>query len=112
MKKYVLILVCIVGIIAVSNTPHAKVFVYEGLFVHYHFQTKSGEFETVLISNKQRDSIVKKRFERFKANNPEFNQLVLYRTFKKNCWKFWKWSEFQYREIYEFPYLESPESSE
>ena len=94
--------------IILSNIPFvSSIYRFlEGDFMpRYEYQTKSGDFKEFLIPGKGRDleylhrSI--KDFE--KKSNKE---LVIYRTFQKNHFKYWNWYHYYSNEYYQFPYLE------
>lgn len=75
----------------------------------FHYQTKNNEFQDAVVPSKGRsyEGIIT-RFDVFKEDNPQHKDLVLYRTFERPLWKFWKWKEYLLNPIWKHPfYLKS-----
>lgn len=112
-RKQIKIVVIIVGILALSNflSEYINVFT-EGLFRTYHYQTENGEFEFTTMPAKGRDiGMMEGQFSHFKNNNPEFKELELHRTFKRNPLKFWNWYSYLTHEMYDYEYQSEVESN-
>lgn len=72
----------------------------------YHFQTKDGNFEFILIPSKGRDEkMMTNAFIKWRTESQEHSNKKLYRTFKKNYFKIWKWYEYT-KHIYYYEYLD------
>ena len=66
-------------------------------FVHTGFPGKGGTINAL-----------ESRFEKFKISNPKDKDLVLYRRFRIEPWKFWLWMEYigDFDWWWPYPYLE------
>ncbi|MCE2612329.1 hypothetical protein LVD13_05035 [Flavobacteriaceae bacterium D16] len=112
-RKQIKILVIIIGIIALSNFLSGYINVFtEGLFMTYHYQTENAEFEFTTMPAKGRDiGMMERQFSHFKNTNPEFKELELHRTFKRNPIKFWNWYSYITNEMYDYEYHTEVESN-
>ncbi len=81
-----------------------------------NFQTYNGEFKHTLILSKfttaeEEIEELTNNFETFKKDNPEFENLKLYRTsnyYNIKWWMFWKWYRyFETGHIRQYPYLDT-----
>ncbi|HZV68579.1 MAG TPA: hypothetical protein VFG10_03515 [Saprospiraceae bacterium] len=71
----------------------------------YNFETKNGYFKDAVIPEKGRDlDHMKYAFARFKEENPGTIDTVLYRTFKLNYLKYWKWHDYATKELYQYEF--------
>jgi len=98
MNKYFLL---IIGIILISN------FIPSFTIGHsYHYKTLDGEFSYTVIANKGDDlTAMENQFKTFKKKN-QADALYLCRTFRKPIWKFWKWRDYLFNPIWDYPYCE------
>ena len=79
----------------------------EGIMKSYLFQTEKAEFEFRAMPSKGRDAeILEGHFASFKEAHPEYSDLKLYRTFKRNPLKFWNWYDYLTNEQYDYEYKE------
>lgn len=102
MKSIVKILLGLLTIILLSNfIPNVKI------GEAFNFQTQNKEFEYRCVPTKGSGVLeMEKAFTLFKNENPQHKDLVLYRSFKKQWWKCWKWREYVSSDVYNHPYLE------
>ena len=101
MEKLVKIIVGICIVILISNLVRIP-----SIGKSYAYQTPNKEFIYHCVpskGNNEEDMI--RTFEKFKIDNPEFQDLTLYRTFEKKWWKFWKWREYLTVERWKYPFL-------
>jgi hypothetical protein len=79
----------------------------EGIMTSYLFQTEKAEFEFWTMPSKGRDAeMMEGHFASFKDAHPEYTDLKLYRTFKRNPLKFWNWYVYLTNERYDYEYQE------
>jgi len=80
-----------------------------------NFKTLNGEFEQSIMvtkgtTKKKELSVLNNDFNKFKKENPQYKDLILYRTsayYDIHPWMFWKWYRyFENGPILEYPYLE------
>lgn len=105
-RKKLKIIVFIIGFIALSNylSPYINVFT-EGLYTSYLYQTKNAEFEFTTVPSKGRDiEMMERQFSDFKEKNPEYRDLELNRTFKRNPLKFWNWYWYLTQDMFKYNY--------
>ena len=102
MKIVIRILLFILFIIIVSNfIPHVAI------GERFLFTTGNQEFVGECMPSKGRTvELMEAGFRYEKKHNPEFKNLVLYRTFKKEFWKFWNWRRYLTNPLYKYPYLD------
>ncbi len=93
--------IVLVVTVLLSNILPVRLFI-EGLFIRYHFETKNSEFQYTLIANKDKVEGMKNLFKEFLKNNPQTNDTVLYRTFKRNPLKFWNWRFYMTSDMYDY----------
>lgn len=91
----------VVAIILLSNILPVRIFV-DGLMKPYRYETQNSEFHFVLHDNKNKVEWMENRFKEFLKNNPQTNDTILYRTFKKNPLKFWNWQFYMTSDIYDY----------
>jgi len=105
MKKLVFTII-IFAIIAVSNYYSGYIiFRTEGLFQYYHFQSESGDFQFRAMPSKGRDlEMMERRYQSFLEKNPDKKREKIYRTFRANPLKFWKWYYYLTDKMYQFDY--------
>lgn len=73
----------------------------------YHYTTLHGEVQPWEMPSKQPDfNGALRRFEFYKKQNPATSDTVLYRTFKRNPFIFWRWHEYMFHPRYKLPYLD------
>jgi len=86
--RCIAILLCL---IAISNTPPVQFFTLD----NYHYQNADDSFTYTEYPEKGLDfeeGIT--RWERFKREQPDNPNRILYRTFRINPLKFWEWWQF------------------
>jgi len=100
-KKY--ILWALLSVILVSNLPPISYFLEQ----QYEYQNRDASFKFIEQTGPtQGVDIAIKRFERFKSENPNNPNKILYRNFKLQPWRFWEWWQMIYRNRrYDLPYL-------
>jgi len=102
MKRKIIIIIIALFILIISNI--ANMFLTFGKW--YVFSTENEECVLATIPTMGRDTkYLNRNFKRFKKEHPEYKDLVLYRTFKMELWKFWKWYEYYIRDEYRYPYI-------
>jgi len=111
-RKQTKISAIIIGILIMSNFLSGYINVFtEGLFRTYLYQTENAEFEFTTMPAKGRNiGMMERQFSYFKNTNPEFKQLELRRTFKRNPVKFWNWYSYLTHEMYDYEYQTEMES--
>jgi hypothetical protein len=99
------ILIFLLAIIIVSNTPPVQYFLLE----QYEYQNKDGSFKYQEIPGQSLDfEVAQIRWNRFKSENPNNPNQTLYRTFSIKPWQFWEWWQFiVHNERYRLPYLKA-----
>lgn len=71
----------------------------------YHYETSNCEFTFRMVPTKGRDlSDMQTAFIKFSQKSDLSKDLILYRTFQKNYWKFWKWREYFTYDKWKYPY--------
>jgi len=105
-KKRIIILTIISVIIILSNIFSGFINVFsEGLFKSYLFQTEKAEFQFMTMPSKGRNiEMMERQFSNFKEKHPEYSNLQLYRTFKRNPLKFWNWYDYLTNDRYYYGY--------
>ncbi|MBN3583182.1 hypothetical protein JYB64_12355 [Algoriphagus aestuarii] len=107
-KKNIKLLTLVSAIIILSNIFSAYINAFtEGIFKSYLFQTEKAEFEFWTMPSKGRDvEVMERHFASFKNEHPEYSDLKLHRTFKRNPLKFWNWYIYLTNERYDYKYQE------
>lgn len=76
----------------------------------YHYSTWHGELQTAERPFKGCDyRCVGMVLEEFKQQNPHSSDTILYRTFKRNPFVFWRWHDYVFHPRYKLPYLNPEE---
>jgi len=71
-----------------------------------NFQTKNGGFKFTTIPSKGRDYLMMERkFDEYKSVNHIEEELVLYRTTRKNYFKISKWCQYKLMPEWQYPLL-------
>ena len=111
-KKGIIISIVIIAALLLSNFLSGYInIITEGLFRTYLYQTENAEFEFTTMPAKGRDiGMMERQFSDFKEAHPEYEQLELYRAFKRNPLKFWNWYSYLTHEMYQYEYHEEVES--
>ncbi len=111
-RKQIKISVVIIGILILSNFLSGYINIFtEGLFRTYLYQTENADFEFNTMPAKGRDiGMMERQFSHFKKTHPEFQELELHRTFKRNPLKFWNWYSYLTHEMYDYEYQDEVES--
>lgn len=85
------IVIALLVIVVISNTPPAQFFLLE----NYGYRNQDASFTYTEEPGKALDFIVcERRWEHFKAENPENSNWTLYRTFTIKPWQFWEWWQY------------------
>ncbi len=100
-----MILIAIVVVIVISNTPPMQFFLLE----NYNYQNANSSFKYTEEPGQALDfKVGERRWDRFKSENSNNPNQTLYRTFKIKPWQFWEWWQFiAHSKRYSLPYLES-----
>ncbi|UZD22768.1 hypothetical protein PBT90_04965 [Algoriphagus halophytocola] len=103
MKKALIIAV---ALILVSNILSGFINLFtKGIIATYHYQSENAEFKFTVIPAKGRGvDMMEGHFTSFKASNPDYKDLKLYRTFNKNLIEFWNWYAFLTDAKYQYEY--------
>lgn len=111
-KKRTKISILLIAILVLSNYFSGYINAYtEGLFATYLYQTENAEFEFTTMPSKGRDvAMLERQFSHFKKENPEYNELQLFRTFKRNPLKFWNWYYYLTGDMFQYEYMNEVES--
>lgn len=107
-KKSINLLTIVSVIVILSNIFSVYINAFtEGIMKSYLFQTEKAEFEFWTMPSKGRDiEMMEGFFTSFKDAHPEYSDLKLYRTFKRNPLKFWNWYVYLTNERYAYEYQE------
>lgn len=98
MKHKISILISIIIIICISN------YLNRFSIKSYQFVNEDQSFNYVVIPYKERTiEMMENSYQEFK-NNSSTNG-TLYRAFRKNYFKFWKWYEYTNNKVYDYNYL-------
>jgi len=77
----------------------------EGIGKGYTFETYDGKYKFTHVPSKgSQIKSIEMRFTRLINDKPEYKQTTLFRTFKRQPFKFWKWYEYLFDEKYSYPY--------
>ncbi|WP_223032752.1 hypothetical protein [Hanstruepera marina] len=112
-NKHVKISIIILAVLLLSNLFSGYINLFtDGLFKTNHYQTESTEFEFTTMPSKGRDiEMMKRNFAHFKDQHPEYKDLQLFRTFKRNPIKFWNWYAYLSDDIYRYEYIDNTVSN-
>lgn len=78
----------------------------------YNFTSSNGTFnESIYPSKGEDEDYLLLKFETWKNSNISYKNQKMYRTFKKNYLKFWKWKEYNLY-VYKYPYINLRKNSE
>jgi hypothetical protein len=109
-KRYLLVFAALVAVILVSNLPAARL-VYVRLGVEpiirsYPYVSGDGQFDEFEVPEKGRNlTMVEAHFADYKERTRQPG-LILYRSFRPNWWRFWKWREYCSHPRWAYPYRE------
>ncbi|MDQ8051907.1 MAG: hypothetical protein REI78_02725 [Pedobacter sp.] len=97
--------IAIIVVIIVSNTPPLQYFLLE----RYHYQNADKSFEYTEEPGQALDyKVAEIRWTRFKAENSNNPNQILYRTFRLKPWQFWEWWQFiAHSKRFTLPYKKS-----
>ena len=105
--KYFKASIIVISVIVLGNVLSGFI----NMFQTYLYQTNNAEFEFSTMPTKGRDiGMMERQFSAFKNAHPEYKDLVLYRTFKRNPLKFWNWYSYLTDEMYQYDYKDEIES--
>lgn len=89
-------------VVVISNILPIRVFI-EGVVVPFKFETKNAEFKITAYPNKGTGvEYMEYHFQKFLKENPDTNDTILYRTFKRNPLKFWNYRFYMTSEMYNY----------
>lgn len=97
----------IVVVLVLNFFPALPVYLWiEPLMQTYHYSAADGEFEFRETTGKGRDlEMMQLQFESFRKNNSNLVQdTTIYRTFRMNPLKVWKWREYLIHPRWNYPY--------
>jgi len=101
MKRKSLIPILLIILLTLGNLSS----VFINLFKTYHYQTENAEFEFSTMPTKGRDvEMMEREFSDLKKTHPEYENLQLFRTFKRNHIQFWNWYKYLMKDMYEDEY--------
>lgn len=106
MKKNILKLSIILLLIAISNYYSAYITIFvDGLMLRYEFESKSGDFKYIAIPAKGQDvELMERHYDMYLKKNLDKKREKIYRTFRANPLKFWKWYFYLNSDLYNYPY--------
>ena len=91
-----------VVVVVLSNILPVRVLI-EGVVIPFEFETKNAEFKITAYPNKGTGAeYMDYHFQKFLMENPETNDTILYRTFKRNPLKFWNYRFYMTSEMYNY----------
>jgi hypothetical protein len=105
MKKILNIAGIFLLIVGISNyIPPIKGLLEFG--TTYTYTTLHGRLQPWEMPGKQPDfQGAMRRFERYKQENPQSADTILYRTFRRNPLIVWRWHDYFFHPRYKLPYL-------
>ena len=111
-NKKIRISIILITFLSLSNVFSGFINIFsEGLFTTYLYQTENAEFEFNTMPSKGRDiGMMERQFSHFKKKNGEYQDLKLFRTFKRNPVKFWNWYSYLTSETYQYEYHKKVDS--
>ncbi|WP_048330885.1 hypothetical protein [Bizionia psychrotolerans] len=112
-RKKLKISLIIIGTVILSNFLSVYINILtDGLFRTYLYQTENTEFVFTAMPAKGRDiGMMERQFSSFKEKNPEYKELEIHRTFKRNPLKFWNWYSYLSHGMYNYNYQNEVESN-
>jgi hypothetical protein len=87
------------------NIYHDKIIIMRW----YSFENREGTYSTSIMPAKGLDEewmYLSYAHWRIEQGKSEDTDTILYRTFKRDYLKFWKWSEYMTNDLYEYPFKE------
>ncbi len=75
-----------------------------GILEHYYYATEDRQFEFTEISGKRGLDVMQRSFNDFQSENPSTQDTTIYRTFRLNPLKVWKWREYLTHPRWDYPY--------
>ncbi|MDC6367184.1 MULTISPECIES: hypothetical protein [Flavobacteriaceae] len=104
---YLKISILVISVIVLGNVSSGFI----NMFQTYLYQTNRAEFEFTTMPTKGRDiEIMEIQFSHFRTAHPQYRDLVLFRTFKRNPLKFWNWYSYLTNEMYQYEYKDEIKS--
>ena len=96
-------LIAIIVVVVISNTPPMQYFLLE----NYSYQNANGSFKYTEEPGQALDfKVGERRWQRFKTENRNNPNQMLYRTFRIKPWQFWEWWQFiGHSRRFTLPYL-------
>lgn len=106
-RKLTIVLTFLISFIIISNTySHIYIgFLDGGISKRYHFETYDGIHKFTTMPGKGLNvQSMEYGFVNFCKENPEYLNTKLYRTFRRNPLKYWRWYEFVTHPRYKYKY--------
>ena len=106
MSKLRPIIIPIIIIVILSNifSGYIRAYMEAGISI-YHFETLECEFSFSTYPSKGTDiKMMEQQFRHFQEQHPQYTGLKLYRTFKRDPWKFWNWYSYLTHKRYRYTY--------
>ncbi|MCZ4694502.1 hypothetical protein DWB61_05555 [Ancylomarina euxinus] len=83
-----------------------------GISNRYKFETFDGKHQFLTMPSKGTDiKTMERRFASFCEKNPQYENTQLYRTFRRNPLKYWRWYEFVSHPRYKYTYKKPSKDS-
>jgi hypothetical protein len=102
--------------LAAWNLPPLKIIPVllglEPVMHHYEYVTADGSYSNFEVPEKGRDiGMVERQFEDYRSRSGD-PDLVLYRTSKRQWWRFWMWSDYATNDRWDLPFMERTKETE
>lgn len=112
--KRIFLLILLVSFITLSNY-YSYVYVLfgdGGISKRYKFETFDGKHQFLTMPSKGTDiKTMERRFASFCEKNLQYENTQLYRTFRRNPLKYWRWYEFVSHPRYKYTYKKPSKDS-
>lgn len=83
-----------------------------GISKRYKFETFDGKHQFLTLPSKGTDiKTMEERFDMFCDKNTQYKKTELYRTFRRNPLKYWRWYEFLTHPRYKYEYKKPSKDS-
>ncbi|MTI87582.1 MAG: hypothetical protein FH748_06390 [Balneolaceae bacterium] len=97
----------LVIILVLNSSPVLPIYLgIDGLLTHYYYTTENHNFEFTEIRGKRDLEIMDRSFNDYLEENPGTQDTTIYRTFRFNPLKVWKWRDYLTHPRWDYPYMD------
>lgn len=113
LKRFFLLVLLFSFIIASNNYSYKYIGLLDGgIFKQYKFETLDGKHQFITMPSKGTDiKTMERRFAHFCEEHLEYENTQLYRTFRRNPLKYWRWYEFFTHPRYQYKFKKHSKDS-